>query len=366
MGKTFVYIVLLGILGFGVYFFIIKDKEGLYSEAEANFTLRDTSEIGKIFLVQNDGESILVERNETNNWVVNKKFPAMPIQIINILTCLRKQTALSPVTEKEHDRVVKLLAGMGTKVEIYNRKGKKIRSFFIAGQGPNFHGSYMILEKAAQPYLVEIPGFEGYLTPVFSTDLNEWRSRAVFNVGPENIASISVQYPDEPLNSYELKNTGKSPVVVLDPSIQASFTELNRTRVNAYLKYFTAINAEGFLNGTMGIDTVLAKAKFRCTIAVTSKDGTATALDIFWKNLTDHGKDLRDQTSTDPENRPTDVERLYAVNKATHDTLLIQALSFEKLFRYGYEFYEKDGNNQAPKTKPTPLNQKKAPINYVK
>jgi hypothetical protein len=365
MGKTLVYIVLLAILGTGVYYFLFRENNGLYAEKEANFTIRDTNAIGKIFLVENDGKSILLERGANNQWTLNKQYPAMRIQVLNILTCMRLQTAMIPASEREHDRVVKLLAGMGTKVEVYDRQGKKIRSFFVAGQGPNYHGSYMILENGSQPYLVEIPNFEGYLTPIYTTDPAEWRSRLVFQAPPKELQSVSVTYPYEPLNSFTLDNSGTEPKVILTPELQPSFTELNMGRVRQYMDFFAEVNAEGYLNGAIGMDTVIRDTRLRCKISVTTKKGNTTALDIYWKNLTDHGRDLVDQTSTDPMHRPKDVERYYAVNQASHDTLLIQALSFEKMFRLGYEFYQKEGDNQA-QPNPSPVNDKKAPINYVK
>lgn len=367
MGKTLVYIALLGILGFGVYYFLFRNSEGLYQEKEANFTFKDTASIGKIFLVESDGASILVERGASNQWIVNKKYPAMPIQMVNILTCLRLQTALTPVSEKDHDKVVKMLAGMGTKVEVYDRQGSKIRTFYVAGQGPNYHGSFMILEGADQPYLVEVPGFEGYLTPRYATELNEWRSRSVFNYTAQELASVSVSYPDEPLNSFTVNNSSSGPHVALHPELAASLKEQNDERVRSYMDFFTNINAEGYLNGVADMDSIIRSSVLRCKITVTPKKGNETALDIYWVDISEKHKSMLDQTSTDPKHRPTDVDRLYAVNLSTHDTLLIQRQTFDKLFRSGFEFFQKDDPAQRPRQPNiTPLNKKKAPINYVK
>jgi hypothetical protein len=342
MGKSLVYITILCVLGFGVYYFLIRDQDALYQEKEANFTFKDTAAIGKIFLVDNEGNSILVERGSDNQWVLNKKYPVMPVQILNILTCLYMQTAFTPVAEREHDRVVKLLSGLATKVEVYDRKGNKIRAFYVAGQGPNYHGSYMILENAQQPYLVEIPGFEGYLTPRYSTDFKEWRSRKVFDLAADSIESVSIQYPGEPLSSFTVKNTSGKPEIVFDPALKSSLVELNMQRANDYLNFFKQINAEGYLNGSENLDSVIQNARIRCKMSVAQKTGQTTVLDIYW---IDREKYNGAQTSTDPTNRPTDVDRLYAVNQSSGDTLLIQMRTFEKFFRRSYEFYQKEQPN---------------------
>ena len=355
MGKLLVYITILCVLGFGVYYFLIRDQEGLYQEKEANFTFRDTSAIVKIFLVDNDGKSILVERGLDNQWVLNQKYPALSVQILNILTCLRMQAAFMPVGEREHDRVVKLLAGLGTKVEVYDRGGNKMRVFYVAGQGPNYHGSYMILENAKRPYLVEIQGFEGYLTPRYSTDFNDWRSRRVFDLPADSIQSVSIQYPQEPLSSFTIKNTQGKPEIMFDPALKSSLLDLNVQRANDYLNFFRQINAEGYLNGSENLDSVIRNSKMRCKMSVVNKSGQAVVLDVYW---IDQAKYNGAQTSTDPTNRPTDVDRLYAVNLTSRDTLLIQMRTFEKFFRRNYEFYQREEaipNNNIRSNRPTPL-----------
>jgi hypothetical protein len=339
MGKTLVYIVLLGILGFGVYYFLVRDNESLYQESEANFTFRDTSSIGKIFLVDNEGHSILLERNKDNRWTLNKQYPAMPLQIVNILTCLKMQTALKPVSELEHDRVVKLLAGLSTKVEVYDLKGAKIRSFYVAGQGPNYHGSYMIIENARQPYLVEVPGFDGYLTPRYTTDLNDWRSRAQIELPADSIASISLQYSNQPLNSFLLKNIKGGLEMIVDPGVKSKFPQFNTKRAIAYLDFFKLVNAEGYLNGSEGLDTLISNAPLRCKLDIVKTNGQTIDLDLYWVDKTDEALHSEENTATQKDN-PSKVDRMYAVNHGTHDTLLVQMRSFEKLLRSSTDFYQ--------------------------
>lgn len=353
MGKTLVYLVLACVLGFGVYFFLIRNNDELYQSNEANFSIRDTASIGKIFLVDNDGQSILLQRQPNHSWSLNKEFTAMPIQMLNILTCLKLQTAHSPVSQKDMDRVVKLLAGLATKVEVYDLEGKKIRSFYVAGQGPNYHGSFMIIENAKQPYLVEIPGYDGYLTPRFTTDLNDWRSRMVFDIPTDSLKQVSIHYPLEPLNSFSIQNAVKAPIVTVDEQLKPVLGNLNLNRAKAYLTFFSEINAESYMNGTIGMDSMIRNARIRCNMNIEKKSGQKIYLDIYWIDANDRIVDMSDQTSTDSTHRPMDVERMYAINKNTHDTLLIQARTFEKFFKRSYEFYQDEvAPKPAPKPKP--------------
>lgn len=367
MKKTLVYIAILAIMGFGVYWFFFRNSDNLYQSKDADFGYRDTAAIGKIFLAETDGQSILLERGSDNSWTVNKQYPAMRIQVLNILTCLNKQTALVPVPERDYERVIKMLAGLGVKVELYNREGEKVRCFYVAGQGPNYHGSYMLMEGSQQPYLVEIRGFEGYLTPRYSTDLADWRSRVIFDAADHEIQSFSVDYPDEPLNSFSIDNSSKPARIKIDAGLSESMKEVHQGRINIFLTLFRNINAEGYLNGAEHLDSVIAHAKLRAHVNMVLKSGLKKQLDFYWIDEKDPFENLRDQTSTDPTNRPTDVERMYMVDVPAKDTILVQRLSFEKFFRKAYEFYMGAPEPvKSPAVQSTPLNNREAPIQYVK
>lgn len=335
MGKTIIYVALLCILGAGVYYFFFKDKDGaLFHETEANFTIRDTSIIGKIFLVDNEGTSILLERGNDNKWILNKQYPAMRMQMINILTCMKMQTAFTPVPERDYDRVIKMLAGLSTKVEVYDRQGNKIRCFYVAGQGPNYHGSYMMLENAKQPYLVEIQGFDGYLTPRYSTQFLEWRSRAMIELTESEIESISVNYLRTPEHSFVLNNNPNGPEVVLNEAMKSKITSsINLKRVKDYLNFFKSINAEGYLNGAKDLEANFKNATLSCNLKVNARGGQKNHYDIY---LIHHDND--DQAV--PDGMPYDVERMYAVNLLSKDTLLIQNQTFDKILQSGSVFFQ--------------------------
>ena len=359
MGKTWIYLAVVAILGLGVYFLLFRENNGLYSERDANFTVSDTAAIGKVFLVQSDGSSILLER-KPSGWIVNNKYEVIPIQIVNLLTCLKMQTALTPVAKREHDAVIQMLAALATKVEVYDKTGKKIRVFYVAGQGPNYHGSYMLMEGAEQPYLVEVPGFGGYLTPRFTTDINDWRARLIFNLPPDSIRSVKVDYDGEPLSSFEVINQDKQLTVKADPQVQPVLKDLNEPKTKAYLDFFKNVYCEGYANGAEDIDSLISHTQRRCRLSVTSAAGKQKSLDIYWMDITRRSKSsLQPQTISDPSNRPKDVDRLYAIDLNAHDTMIIQSVTFDKILRRSYEFYTPDEDsakiNRQRFLRPAPL-----------
>lgn len=354
MNKTIVYIAVLAFLGFGVYYFLFRHSDGLYSERDANFTITDTGSVQRIFMVQNDGQSVLLERSAVpGKWTVNKKYDAMGVQVYNVLTCLYKQTAFAPVSEKDHDRVIKLLAGLAVKVEVYNKKGDKIRSFYVGGEGPNYHGSFMMMDGSTTPYLVEVPGFKGYLSPRFSTDIKDWRSRLVFNLTPDSIQSVKIDYAGEPLSSFVLKKDKEKIDVVLDPQMQGTVKNLNKHRTDDYITFFQNVNCEGYLNGSTDMSSDdIRKDNKRCSVALTSTSGHVDMVDFYWMDINKRSKNMNQDTTV--QSNRYDADRMYAINTVTNDTMLVQFRTFEKLFRRGYEFYSPDDKNEPVKPEPRP------------
>ena len=129
MRKTLLYLVILGLLGFAIYYFLISKRGGNpYGDSEAGFKIKDTAAIGKLFIVSGDGESVLVERTDSC-WMVNKKYKALRSMLNLVLTTLAQQSALYPVTQSAYENVVKTMATDAVKVEVYDRQGKKMSVF---------------------------------------------------------------------------------------------------------------------------------------------------------------------------------------------------------------------------------------------
>ncbi|MCW3123552.1 MAG: hypothetical protein JWQ38_3044 [Flavipsychrobacter sp.] len=354
MRKTVLYLVILAVLAFGVYYFLFNnDHGGLYPDSEAGFTIKDTGSIGKLFLVNNTGESILVERTDSG-WMVNKKYRALPSTLNSVLQTLYAQAALSPVTKNAYENVVKLLSTDGIKVEVYGRDGKKMKVFYVGGASVNNIGTNMMIEGAKTPYVVQVPGFNGYLTPRFTTKVRDWRDRTVFNIAPEEIKSVSLQYADKPINSFVITRENGKLVVKGDPSVTTQMGEMNTRRVDVYMKYFTNVNCEGYLNGLSDMDTTIKTAPKQSSLDIESIHGKRQHIDIYWMAINRRSKNQQTSNAEIPDDY--DADRLYAVINDNKDTVMIQHFIFRKIFRKAFEFYQKDGPAPTTPDKEMPRN----------
>lgn len=340
MKKTVLYIVLLGILGAGVWYFLFSNDKISFGVDESDFTVKDTASIAKIFMADKSGNTILLEKTE-GKWLVNKQYPAMPTPVKNLLITLSKQTAMNPVSQREHNIVVSTLATKAVKVEVYNAKGKAMRIFYVGGQAGTTNGSYMLVDKGEHPYVVQIPGFPGYLTPYYSTDISDWRDRTIFDIVPDKLKRVEVSYTEANmnLNSFVFNKEGDKISIEADPGITSTLS-LNERRAKVFATFFQGVHAEGYTNGLMDVDSILGIMPKFSSITVTTTENKQQQIDIYWMPMNKRSKNM---LSPDPETPSAyDADRMYAVGNNYKDTMIIQRIVFDKIFRKAYEFYQPD------------------------
>ncbi len=351
MRKTILYLTVLVVLGLGIYLFLIRSGDSPYSSSEAGFTIKDTASIGRLYLVAYNGESILAERSDSG-WIINKQYKALRSTLELLLTTLYRETAVVPVTKNALENVIKDLAASGIKVEVYDRAGKKMKVFYVGGVAVNNTGTNMLLEGASTPYVVQVPGFNGYLTSRFTTSLRDWRDRTVFDLPESEIKSVSVQYADKSLNSFEVIRENGKIIVKGDTNFTKHMDTPNLHRANLYLSYFKNVNCEGFLNGLPDNDTTFKTAPKQSSIDLVGMHGQHQHADIYWMALNRRSKNISGSDISVPDDY--DADRLYAVINNNKDTVMIQQFVFGKIFRRCFEFFQKD-IEPAPKGKPNEL-----------
>ncbi|MES2703542.1 MAG: DUF4340 domain-containing protein [Bacteroidota bacterium] len=348
MRKTLLYLVILAVLGAGIYFaFFRESTSSSFSDKEAGFNIKDTASIGKLFLVRPDGESVLLQRTDSG-WMLNNRYKALRSTLDQLMGTLVKQMPLYPVTEAAKKNAMEVLSTEGVKIEIYDRAGKKMRVFHVGGTAVSGTGTNMLMDGAEKPYVVHVPGFNGYLTPRYTVRLTDWRDRTVFNIPQEEIKSISVQYAGKPINSYRLVREGGELNVIADPSIM-NMQPLNKRRAGVYVRAFTNVNCEGYLNGLPDMKATLETAPLQSTIEVTGLHGQHQRADIYWMAINKRSKNLQTTNPDVPDDY--DSDRLYAVINGGNDTVMIQQFAFRNVFHKAYEFYQSDsatGNMPAP------------------
>lgn len=339
MSRTLLYVLAVVILGVGVWFFLFRDQK-LFNGRDANFTVKDTAAIGRIFLANNGGDQVTLRRGK-DGWLVNDEYPALQAHINTLLRTLHQQEALTKVPQSAYNNVIKSMAGDAIKCEIYNRDGRLMRRFFIGLETQQYTGTYMLMDGADEPYVVQTPGFTGFLTPRYQPLAAFWRDRSVIDMPAEAIRSISVSYPLTPINNYTVSWDGQdtnSVSVQLPPEMMFGDKKPVAGKTRAYLNFYTDIFGEAYLNGEANLDSMLANVPMKSEIIVQPREGKAEKIQLYYYPLNRRSKNLYNE-SPEFENQ-WDMDRYYAVVHGGRDTMLVQRRIFDKMLRRGYEFFQ--------------------------
>lgn len=307
-------------------FLISRRAKQKPSSKAVNFEITETEKVEKIFLKNRNNQQILLQKTD-EGWHLNDSLFARQSAVELMLTTLRKMRIKGPVASTARDNIIRNMAAKAVKVEVYDAKGK-VKSFYVGGATPDQFGTYMYLEGSTQPYVVYIPGFDGYLTPRFSTDQDEWESRKLFRIPTDQIVEASVQYFNNPKSSFILQRKAQD-YSLFSEGLNGS-SELNFGALSSYFQNFEHVSFEGyppmFQQNRQKEDSILNTSPW-CVISIKGTGGSTESLRIWQKEA------RTDLSLYDDQGNPLamDPERLYALPEGNKRLVHIQIYVFRNI-----------------------------------
>ncbi|MFB6257548.1 MAG: hypothetical protein ABEH38_02555, partial [Flavobacteriales bacterium] len=205
-------ILFLGLLALAYYLVQEYGKESSLPQAHKSFSIEDTGKVEKVFIAEQDGNSITLER-ERKHWTVNDTLRAQEHKVDLLLETFHKMESKGPVSDARKKTVLKNMSALNKKVEVYMKGDEKpFRTYFFGTSTPRHDGTYMFLEtpelgKTERPYIVHIPTRRGFLGPRFFTELDKWRYTGVFNYRLANIKRVELKNYKHPEQSFSIDHT---------------------------------------------------------------------------------------------------------------------------------------------------------------
>jgi hypothetical protein len=297
-----------------VFIYILIDyNQKIKLDNEKKFSVSEIEKIDKIFLSDRKGNNITLLK-DNNIWTVNNKYNVRDDAISTLLSTIKKISIQRPVPETGYNNVIKQLATTGVKVEIYYNK--KIKTYTVGGSTSNHLGTYMLMDKAENPYIVHIAGFNGFLSPRYGIqgyelDINNWRDNTVFKIETEIINEISLIDLQENNNSFTIKT---KPLSLID--LHNNDIKYDLDKVIEYLNNFSQLNSENFKGNN--IDITNEKLIYKLKINYDDKEDILEAYTFS-------------KTNNNSNNSKPNVERMYA-RLNNEEFLLIQNYVFNKVF----------------------------------
>jgi hypothetical protein len=191
------------------------------------------------------------------------------------------------------------------------------------------------MEGAEQPYIVDIPGFDGYLSVRYILDEMDWRDRRVMALQPSDIARISVQYLDERAKeSYAVTEKDLDHFLVETP-LKPEF-QLEGNTKNCFILYeqFKELNGINYARNRPLDDSAKRRAPF-AIIKVEAKNKQTYTMKLVHADVTERSKQ-----QFDPNGRPMsfDSEVYYVWVDDNKDMLLMQDFALRWVLVSNKEF----------------------------
>jgi len=345
MNRTLLLLLLFALLAGGTFLLYRYNTDGSRKVEggawERQFAVEETDRIHKIFLADRHGHSTTLERKD-GQWMVNGTHRAHAPAVNSLLDAIRRIELKFIPPRAAVENMVESLATEGIKVEIYDRQGDLLKSYYVGGATADERGTYMIMEDSDNPYVVHIPSWEGNVRFRYSLIGDEWRDRTLFGEHPDDIRSVSVEYPKQRNQSFRLEREGRTfavrPFYELTP---ARDMPMRPGAAQAYLVEYDRVIASDFRNAFLQKDSLFRQVPFSI-IRLEKMDGTKKEARI-WPIYDEY-------ESQDPKTGKRDYQRnldRFFVQLNGEDLFLIQKHLIEPLFWSYPSFFEQTPGEQA-------------------
>ncbi|MFT5920543.1 MAG: hypothetical protein ACI9FU_002363, partial [Granulosicoccus sp.] len=274
-----IFLVLLLLAAAAVYVYTNDNRTTLKQDL-SDFAMPDTAFITKVFLADRQGKEILLERLKSGKWQLNGEYDVRRDLLDVLLRTIEGVEMKAPISKSAHNNIVRNMAGKSTKVEIYTNH-ELSKTYYVGNSAQDNLGTYMLIEGSSVPYITHLPGFNGYLTPRYSTFINEWRSTLLCNYRVSQIKSLEINYHQQPENSFRIDRLDSDKYKLTAMSPETEISEFDSVAIRRYLLGYRKLHFETFEERkTIDIDSVLAAPKL-LTMTVQTFDGGTLNIDAW-------------------------------------------------------------------------------------
>ena len=312
-----------------------------------DFTVRDTASVTRLFFADKSGNHVLLSRTD-EGWKVNEKYDAQPKMVNNMLYTLDKMRIKMPVSLASHDNVITRMAGTNTKVEVYQivprinlfnkvklfPHEKLTKVFYIGDVTQDNSGTYVLKEGADKAYIVHLHGFRGFISSRFSANQEDWRDHKVFSENISNIASVKLEFNNDPENSFIVNEKGHYKYEMKRLNDESN-VNIDTVRVLNLLTSFSDVRFEAFLTDiTKERRDSIINSPYQERLTLTTKDGRQEVVRTYTMRIDASAFGFTENDWDD------DPDHKYAYIENSDELVMIQDFAFGKIL-HPASHYEK-------------------------
>lgn len=326
-------LLLLAFIGLGgatYYFLKTKNDKATVVETERDFRTPE-KDIYKVFLADRENNRITLSRiGHSKKWIVNEKYPVNDEVLNSMMEVLTSIEIKSIPPKAAIGNIAKSLAVSGIKVELYGQNDIPLKTFYLGGTSIDGHGTNFIKEGSDQPFVMHLPNMIGEIKPRFQLDEEKWRNKTVFEETPEQLTSISVEYPLQKISSFKINKSSFSyDVLPFHDAMPRINRPLRKGAVSSYLANFEKVIAEGIDNKNSARDSIVKTVPFVIITLKNEKDKPKAVRLFAIYEKDGYGNVIQDRK---PDR--------YFAETSEGDFFLVQDIVFRKYFWDYKAFFE--------------------------
>ena len=312
-----------------------------------DFTVRDTASVTRLFFADKSGNHVLLSRTD-EGWKVNEKYDAQPKMVNNMLYTLDKMRIKMPVSLASHDNVITRMAGTNTKVEVYQivprinlfnkvklfPHEKLTKVFYIGDVTQDNSGTYVLKEGADKAYIVHLHGFRGFISSRFSANQEDWRDHKIISENISNIASVKLEFNNDPENSFILNENGRYKYEMKRLNDESN-VNIDTVRVLNLLTSFSDVRFEAFLTDiTKERRDSIINSPYQERLTLVTKDGRQEVVRTYTMRIDASAFGFTENDWDD------DPDHKYAYIENDDELVMRQDFAFGKIL-HPASYYEK-------------------------
>jgi hypothetical protein len=327
------FILLLAAAGV-TYFYKSRSVKG---KSLADFAISDTSVVDKIFISDPNGNAVTLERIPGEFlWQLNGTYKARKDAVDLLLKTFLRLEVKAPVPSTAKENIIRNMAGNGRKCEVYVN-GNIHKIYYIGGPTRDNYGTYAMLEtpdegRSTDPYIVQVSGFAGFLTPRFFTNEEDWRYTGIFRYPSLEFSKISLQYYPDSSGNFSISYNGGNNLSLFDGAGNI-FSVFDTLAVKDYLLLFKKVHFENYNSGLNPAqeDSVFS-LRPNVTITLVENNGVERKLTLWLKKSSKPIEDQGILLQWDPDHLygSTDGEDLVLCQHFVFDPMLRPIQSFSR------------------------------------
>lgn len=298
MKKNRIYLIIAGVLLIGCLIMILFKTGVLHRSNDIKsdiFAVKDTASITKIFMADMNSETVLLTRRDSV-WYVQDTIVAMPSKVNELLYTIKNVTLQQVVAKTAQSNINRMMSVNAVKVEIYQTapkfklfgikfftKERLVKTYYMGPSTMDNVANFAILEGMDEPCIVHIPGFRGFLTPVFSFKETEWYNCDLFSTKITRIKMLKVEDFENPEESFYVEKAGARFFNLFDANHQ-QIMDYDTVKLLDMLAEYRDKNYDIFVNDMRKSeqDSILKYNHFK-TITLVDVNGKETRLDMYRK-----------------------------------------------------------------------------------